>query len=144
VIQSGYFAGLLDIADGRPVNIGSFFKPRSAGNVVVATMIVEVLTWIGFGLIGGILARARLLFTIVALVDGRGSAVDAVKTSYGIAKANFGKALLALLVIYAIFFVGALACGIGVLVGIPVAALFLTYTYRLLSGGQVSAAAPLR
>jgi uncharacterized membrane protein len=146
VIQSGYFAGLLDIADGRPVNIGSFFKPRSTGNVVVASMIVELLTAIGFGLclIGGILARALLLFTIVALVDRRLSALDAVKTSYGIAKANFGKALLALLVIYATFFVGALACGVGVLIGIPVAALFLTYTYRLLSGGQVIAAVPPR
>ena len=93
VMQSAYFPAMLDIADGRTVHIGSFFKPRATGKVVVATLIVEILCWIGFGLclIGGILARALLLFTIVALLDHHLSAVEAVKSSYRIAKANFGK-----------------------------------------------------
>jgi uncharacterized membrane protein len=141
VMQSAYFPGMLDIADGRPVNVASFFKPRATGNVVVATLIVEVLCWIGFGLcvIGGILARALLLFTVVALLDRNLSAGDAVRASYRIAKANFGKALLAVLVIYVTYAVGVLACGVGILAAIPVAALFLTYTYRYLSGGRVAA-----
>jgi uncharacterized membrane protein len=93
-------------------------------------------------LIGGILARALLLFTIVALLDHHLSAIEAVKASYRIAKANFGKALLAVLVIYVTYFVGALACGVGLLAAVPVAALFLTYTYRRLSGGQVAPRTP--
>jgi len=68
--------------------------------------------------------------------------VLAVKASYRIAKANFGKALLAVLVIYVTYFVGALACGVGLLAAVPVAALFLTYTYRRLSGGQVAPRTP--
>ena len=47
-----------------------------------------------------------------------------------------------MLVIYAIAMVGALACGIGLIVAIPVAALFLVYTYRKLTGGQVAPLTP--
>ncbi len=50
--------------------------------------------------------------------------------------------ILALLVIYAILFVGALACGIGLIVAMPVASLFLVYTYRKLTGGQVAPLTP--
>jgi uncharacterized membrane protein len=38
----------------------------------------------------------------------------------------------------ATIFVGALACGVGLLVAAPVVALILTYAYRKLSGGQVA------
>ena len=40
--------GILDIANGQPVTIGSFFKPRNVGNVVIASLIVGILTFIGF------------------------------------------------------------------------------------------------
>src|SRR5258705_13950346 len=49
VMESAYFAGMLDVANGRPVTVGTFFRPRSVGNVIVASLIVEVVTWIGFG-----------------------------------------------------------------------------------------------
>ena len=63
VMQSAYFAGMLDVANGHQVKMGSFFKPRSVGNVIVAGLIVEVVTWIGFGVcvIGGIIARTALI-----------------------------------------------------------------------------------
>ena len=37
----------------------------------------------------------------------------------------------------AIVLPGLLACGVGIIVAAPVAALFMVYTYRRLSGGQV-------
>ncbi|MCW2518245.1 MAG: putative integral rane protein, partial [Mycobacterium sp.] len=33
-ISSAYYAGLLDIVNGQPVTIGSFFKPRNVGSVL--------------------------------------------------------------------------------------------------------------
>jgi uncharacterized membrane protein len=50
--------------------------------------------------------------------------------------------ILALLVIYAIVAVGALVCGIGLIVALPVAGLFLVYTYRKLTGGHVAPLTP--
>ena len=45
--------------------------------------------------------------------------------------------MLAWLVQVAAVIVGAVVCGVGLLVGGPVAALVLIYAYRKLSGGQV-------
>ena len=143
-IQSGYISGVLDIANGQQVSVGSFFKPRNIGQVIVAGLIVGIITTIGFFLcvIPGLLASIMLLFTVVALLDRNLSAVDAVKTSFDTSKANFGNAFLTWLVGIAIVFVGALLCGVGLLVAVPVAALFLVYAWRRISGGQVAPLTP--
>ncbi|RDH78135.1 hypothetical protein DVS77_12360 [Mycolicibacterium moriokaense] len=139
-IQSGYISGVLDIANGQQVSVGSFFRPRSIGQVIVAGLIVGVITTIGLFLcvIPGLLASIMLVFTVVALLDRNLSAVDAVKTSFDVAKANFGNAFLTWLVGLVIVFVGALLCGVGLLVAVPVAALFLVCAWRQISGGQVA------
>ena len=49
--------------------------------------------------------------------------------------------LLAWLTSLALLFIGALLCGVGLLVTAPLAYLFLVYTYRKLSGGSVAPAA---
>ncbi len=139
VIQSAYIGGLLDIADGRQVTIGDFFKPRNVGNVIIAGLIVGVLTTIGYLLciVPGLIVSFLLMFTIVALLDRNLAPVDAVKASFEITKNNVGDAILAWLVMAAIVLAGLLACGVGIIVAAPVAALFMVYTYRRLSGGQV-------
>jgi uncharacterized membrane protein len=139
VMQSAYFSGMLDVANGRPVTVGSFFRPRNVGSVVIASVVADVL--IGLGLawcfVGGIIAASLLMFTVVAQLDRNLTPLAAVKASFEIGKANLGKALLALLVIYLVVVVGALAFGVGLLVAIPVTALFLVYTYRSLGSGLV-------
>ena len=45
--------------------------------------------------------------------------------------------MLSLLVQYAVVLVGAIICGIGLLVAVPLTLLIQVYTYRKLSGGQV-------
>jgi uncharacterized membrane protein len=143
-IQSAYLSGMLDIANGREVTVGSFFKPRNLGSVIVASLIVGLLSAIGFFLciIPGVIVSILLMFTVVALLDRNLAAVDAVKASFEISKANFGNVFLAWLVMVATMIVGALLCGVGLLVAYPVATLFLVYTYRSLTGGQVAPATP--
>jgi uncharacterized membrane protein len=139
-IQSAYYSGVLDIANGQEVSVGSFFKPRSIGNVVVATLIVGAITTIGFFLciIPGLIASIMLMFAVIALLDRGLSAVDSIKASFDLAKANFVPVLLTWLVIVAAVFVGALLCGVGLLVAIPLAALIEVYAWRRLTGGQVA------
>src|SRR5882757_7376016 len=143
-IQSAYIGGILDIANGQQVSMGSFFRPRNIGNVIIAGLIVGIVTTIGFILciIPGVIASIMLMFTVVALLDRNLSPVDAVKSSFDLSKANFGNVILAWLVLIATFIVGALLCGVGLLVAAPVASLFLVYTYRILSGGQVAGLNP--
>ena len=137
--QSAFLSGVLDIADGRPVGVGSFFKPRNIGMVILAAIIVGILTSIASacfiipGLIVGIFAQ----FTIPFVIDRSQSAIDGLKSSFSTVSSNFANALLAWLVQVAAVVVGLLACAVGLLVGGPVAALVLIYTYRKLSGGPV-------
>jgi uncharacterized membrane protein len=143
-IQSGYIGGVLDIANGQQVSVGSFFRPRNIGQVIIAGLIVGVITTIGFFLciIPGVIASIMLVFTIVALLDRNLSPVDAVKTSFDLSKANFGNVFVTWLAMVATAFVGALLCGIGLIVAVPVAALILVYAWRRLSGGQVAPLTP--
>ena len=94
--QSAFLSGCLDIADGRPVTIGSFFKPRNLGKVILAAMIVGILTSIGSflciipGLILGIFAQ----FTIPFVIDRSQGAIDGLKSSFSTVQSNFVNALL--------------------------------------------------
>jgi uncharacterized membrane protein len=137
--QSAFLSGCLDIADGRPVGVGSFFKPRNLGTVILAAIIVGILTWIGgiLCIIPGLIVAFFAQFTIPFVIDRSQGAIDALKSSFSTVSSNFGSALLAWLVQVAAVLVGALACGVGLVVGGPVAMLVLIYTYRKLSGGQV-------
>jgi uncharacterized membrane protein len=143
-IQSAYVSGVLDIANGQQVSVGSFFRPRNIGQVIIAGLIVGIITTVGLFLcvIPSLLASIMLLFTVVALLDRNLSAVDAVKTSFNTSKANFGNAFLTWLVFVVTVLVGALLCGIGLLVAVPVAMLFLVYSWRRITGGQVAPLTP--
>jgi uncharacterized membrane protein len=143
-IQSAFIGGVLDIADGQQVTIGSFFKPRSIGNVIIATLIIGVLTSIGYALcvVPGLAVAILTFFAIVALIDRNLSAIDGIKTSYEVVKANFVQVLLTWLCLAAIATVGALVCLVGLFVAIPVATLLQVYAWRHLSGGEIAALNP--
>ena len=90
----------------------------------------------------GLIASVMLMFAIIAVVDRNLSPVDAIKTSFDIAKNNIGPVILVWLLTALIVFVGALLFGVGLLVAMPVAALLHVYAFRRLSGGQVAPATP--
>ncbi len=137
--ESAFLSGVLDIADGRQVGLGSFFKPRNLGMVILAAIIVGILTSIASacfiipGLIVGIFAQ----FTVPFVIDRSQNAIEGLRSSFTTVSSNFANSLLAWLVQVAALFIGTVACGVGLLVGAPLAVLVLIYTYRKLSGGQV-------
>ncbi len=139
-VSSAQYVGLLGIADGQPTTIGSFFKPRYIGPMILLTLIVGVLVGIGsvFCVIPGLIVALFAIFAHPILVDRNLSPIDSIKASIDIVKANVGQVILVWLVAGLIGAAGALACGVGVLVSAPVASLMVVYTYRRLSGGQVA------
>ena len=143
-IASAYYGGLLDIANGQQVEIGTFFKPRNVGSVLIASVLVGIATSIGSLLcvLPGLVVAIFTIFTTVSIVDRGLSPVDGIKASIDIVKSNFLQVLLTWLIIGVIVTVGALLCGVGLLVAGPVAALFLVYTYRKLTGGAVAPLTP--
>lgn len=139
-MESAYLGGVFDIANGQPVAIGSFFKPRNIGAVILTSVIVSILTSIGYALcvIPGLVVAIFTIFALPAVIDRNMSPIDAIKHSVEIARANIGPVILTWLTMVVIVFVGALVCGVGLLVAVPVAALLLVYSYRKLSGGAIA------
>lgn len=140
-VTSAYIGGMLDIANGVPVTVGSFFRPRQVGAYIVLALIVGIVVGIGLALcvLPGLVASIFLLFSTVALLDRNLSPVDAVKASFDLAKNNFGPTLLTWLVTGALAVVGSF-CFIGLLVTAPLAILIEVYAFRKLSGADVAPA----
>jgi uncharacterized membrane protein len=143
-ISSAYLGGVLDIANGQQVEIGSFLKPRNVGSVVVASLIVGIVGSIGYALciIPGLVVSIFTIFTTLFIVERGLAPIDGIKASIDVVKSNFGPVLLTWLLVAVITVVGALVCGVGLLVAVPVAVLFLVHTYRKLTNGQVAPLTP--
>jgi len=138
-MQAGLLSGCLDIADGKPVTIGSFFKPRNLGGVFLTALLVAIGTSIGAVLciIPGIIFAFLAMFAIPFVIDRSLSPVDSIKASIATVRSNIGGTVLSWLVQIAAVIIGEFLCLVGLVAGIPIAQLVLTYTYRKLSGGQV-------
>jgi uncharacterized membrane protein len=124
-VQAAVLSGVLDIADGRPVTIGSFFKPRNFGGVILAALLVGLISAIGYLLcvIPGLIFGFFAIFTIAFAIDRGLPAVEALKASVATVRSDIGAALLSWLV-----------QGLVLLIQV--------YTYRRLSGGQVAPLTP--
>jgi uncharacterized membrane protein len=125
------------------VTIGSFFKPRNVGSVLIASLIIGLAsTILSFCFILSIVIGLFTLFATVLIVDRNLPPIEAIKTSFEAVKANFVQVLLAWLIMGVTVMVGALLCGVGLIVAVPVAALFLVHTYRKLLGGPIAPLTP--
>ncbi|MBO0880002.1 MAG: hypothetical protein J2P17_06465 [Mycobacterium sp.] len=140
VMQAAFLSGCLDIADGKPVTIRSFFHPHHFGRVAPSALLVIVLASIGNIICGfpGLIFSFFALFTIAFATDRALPPIEALEASIATVKSNTRGALLSWLVQILVLTVGALLCGVGMLVAFPVATLVQTYTCRRLSGGPIA------
>ena len=150
-ISSAYYSGLLDIAEGRPVSLSSFFRPRNIVSVLLASLLIGIVSsivtfplqqvpYVG-PLIAFVVAAAVSIFTVfttVVIVDRGLSPIEGIRTSIGIVRAHFGESSLVWLISEALLFIGAMLCLVGLLLTAPIALLFIVYAYRKLSGGTVA------
>jgi uncharacterized membrane protein len=154
-ISSAYYGGLLGIANGQPTDVGSFFKPRHVGAVILISIIVGFVTGaVGFvlglvpfigpllGALAGLVIGVFVMFATVACIDRTLPPIDAIKVSIDITKANVGPVVLVWLLSILLVVVGVLLCLVGLLVTGPVVGLLFVYTYRRLSGGMVAPLTP--
>jgi uncharacterized membrane protein len=82
------------------------------------------------------------LFTIAFATDHGLSPIDALKASFTTVRSDIGSTLLSFLVQGLLVLAGFFACGVGILVGGPLALLVQVYTYRRLSGGPIAPLTP--
>lgn len=140
-LQAGVIRGAIAIANGQKLELPIFFNFDKVGNVIVGALIVGAATFVGF-LLCGVGALVVALFTpfwLFFVIDKNESGWDAIMSSVRLVNKNLGSVVVLIIGVFIAYFIGALLCGIGLLVAAPVALLALTYGYRKLQGEEIAA-----
>ncbi|MGV0625947.1 hypothetical protein [Mycolicibacter minnesotensis] len=134
MLVPAYLNAVLNIANGLPVTIGTFFRPRRVGEIVALGLIIGALSTVGalVFLVGSLAVSLFTVFAVIALLDGELTPVEAIRASLHVVQTNMVTALWTWLVMGGLFFAGSLFFGIGLLVTAPVALLFAFYVVRAL------------
>ncbi|CAM5780751.1 hypothetical protein [Cellulomonas persica] len=140
IMQAGFIQGALRISRGEPLSLDTFFKFKNLTAVIVASLLVAVLTSVGYLLcyLPGVAVALFAQFTLYYVVDRGVGAVDAIKASYQLVVKNFGTTILLFLGILVVSFIGSLLCGVGTLVALPVSLLAQAYVFRRLNDEPVA------
>ncbi len=131
VVQSGIVHGALDIADGKKVAVGDFFKFEEIGKVLIAGIIVAIVSAISIIIIIGPLIVAFFTpFYLFFILDKKLDPWEAIMASVKLVASNLGAMVLLILGVILAYIVGLVLCVIGLIVTMPIALLALTYAYR--------------
>lgn len=140
LMQAGLTRASLDVTEGRPISVGTFFQFAEIGKVVVAIVLIGIGSAIGYsllylpGLVFGWIAQFVLFFVI----GQRQSPIDAFKSSYALVIANVAETVLLFVLVQVAMGIGSALCGVGLLVAAPVAMLATAFMFRRLQGQQVA------
>ncbi|NLG56189.1 MAG: hypothetical protein GX542_11180, partial [Rhodococcus sp.] len=143
LIQAAMVRGALHELDGNKPALGSFFQFSNVAAIFIAAILVAVMTTIGFILliIPGIIVLFLTWWTMQFVIDQDQDAITAIKSSFSTISQNAGTLILLALALVGINIVGALLCGVGLLVSTPVTLIASTYAYRVVTGRFISATA---
>ncbi|MEO9324507.1 hypothetical protein ABFT23_13510 [Nocardioides sp. C4-1] len=140
IIGAGIIRGALDITEGREFTAATVFKFQNVANVVVTALLIGAAVLVGTilcylpGLVAGFVTSYALYF----VVDKNMAPVDAIKASFELVKDNLGNTVIWYIVSAIVGGVGAIACGVGLLVTYPIAIIGTAYTYKRLTGQEVA------
>ncbi len=142
ILIAALIKGALDTVDGKAVSLGAMFEGWDKGAVLVAAIIVSVATAIGTLLcyLPGLVVGFLLSYTMFFVVDKQMAPVDAIKASVSFVTGNLGATLLYYVLGVLVVIAGAIVCGVGLLVAVPIVVVGAAYTFRKLQGEQVSPA----
>ncbi len=140
LVSAALIRGALHELDGNRPGIGAFFQFSNVGAIIIASFLVGLMTGIGLVLffIPGIIIAFLCYWTMQFVLDQQQDAITAIKSSFGAISANVGPLVLLTLALVGINFVGALLCGLGLLVTVPLTIIASTYAYRVVVKGVVA------
>lgn len=141
IVGAGLIKGSLDSTDGKPVPMGGLFQGWDKGQALVAAILIAVGIGVGYVLcfLPAIIVGFLTQYTMYYVVDQKLPAVDAIRASIKFTTSHLGDTIVFYLLSAVAFFVGALLCGIGLLVAVPVVLIAQAYTFRRLNGHRVAA-----
>ncbi len=134
LLAAGLYKGATNVTDGQPFSVGEMFEGWDKVQVAIAAIFIAVATFIGtvICLLPGILIAFLTPYTLFFIVDQKMEAAEAIKGSVQLVWNNIGHALLYDVLAAIVLIVGAVLCGVGLLIAGPIALIGLAYTYRRL------------
>ena len=149
VISLGLIRAALAILDGRQPSVEQLLSTRDIGPYFIASVLVAIVVSVGLLLciIPGLIAGFLLQFYGYAIIDHKADSVTtapqssptgAIRASFEVVAANIGPLILLAVLCFVLNVAGALLCGIGLLVTVPVTAIAIAYAWRYFSGGQIA------
>jgi uncharacterized membrane protein len=140
LIQAAVARGGLAVTEGRPIVLGDLLSLNKLGRIILAGIILGALTLLGLLLciIPGLIVAFFGSYFVYFILDQDAGAWESIKASFGFVKDNVGNLLLLFILSLIAIFVGALLCGIGLLVAYPVVFIAHAYAYKVLRGAPVA------
>lgn len=151
IISAQFIRGALGVTDHGKIDLGIFFKKEFLGTVIVASIILAVIQLV-LGLIGIIPIIGWLVQFIGSIVvaffaqfyayfvlDQGQAPVDSIKSSFSFVNKHLANIIVLFLASLLALFIGAILCGIGLFVAIPVTVMAHAYTYRNLNNEPIAA-----
>ncbi len=136
VVQAGIYRAGLGVTRGVAPRLGMLVETTNLGTYVGTVLLVWLGATIGLFLcvLPGLAVMVFCAYAPLIALDKGAGPVDAIRRSIELVRDNLGQVLLILLLSYAVYYVGSLACYVGLLVSIPVALVMVTYSYRVMDG----------
>jgi uncharacterized membrane protein len=141
ILQLFVIRATLMIMRGEPLEASKVMSTDRLGNYIVGAIIVGVLTFVGFILciLPALAVAVFTLFWGYFLVDKNMSPVEAITASFNLVKDNLGTVIVFWLLTILVTIAGAIVCGVGLIVAIPVVVIATGYMYKRLQGEPVAA-----
>lgn len=151
IIYAQFIRGALGVTDQGRIELGNFFKKEYLGVVIVAAIIlaaiqfvlalVGIVPFVGWivQFIGSIVVAFFSEFYAYYILDRGQGAWESIKSSFGFVNSNLATIVVLFLASLVALFIGAILCGIGLFIAIPVVAMAHAYTYRKLNNEPVVA-----
>ncbi|MDQ0373455.1 hypothetical protein [Cellulomonas humilata] len=144
LIQAAFIRAALDVTEGRQLSFGDFFKFVEPGPVILTALILALISAVLgiFPIIGplaSLVVNFLLIFVFWFVIDKHLQPVDALKASYALVTRNLSTTVLFYLLSIAIYFAGAILCGIGLFVAVPVVLLSTAFLFKRLLGDPIAA-----
>ena len=114
---------ILGLIPGILIGVGYILERDSAGTVVVGYILLFILNLFGWA-------------GPYAILSGRAGIFSAIEQSFSLTAQNFGKVFVAFLSYIGLGILGAIPCGVGLLVVGPMGYVFLPLLYLALTGEE--------
>jgi hypothetical protein len=116
---------ILGLIPGILIRVGWYILPAWTGRILVVVGLIILFILSLFGWAGP-----------YAILSGRAGIFSAIGQSFSLTAQNFGTVFLGLLSFIGLVILGAIPCGVGLLMVIPISCVFLPLLYLALTGEE--------